>query len=288
MQRALEEQGLDREQVLIVDSSSPDNTAELARKAGFRVETVLQRDFLHGATRQMAANLLPQAQFLVYLTQDAIPANHDAIPSLIQAFDDPTIGAAYGRQLPREGANPVERHARLFNYSPKPEIRDLDSRAERGFKATFFSNSFAAYRRTAFDEVGGFPKAAIVSEDMAVVGRMLVAGWRVAYQADATVIHSHNLTMLEEIRRYFDIGVQHSVDRWLLETFGGASGEGLAFLRSELQYLRQTSPQLIPIAMVRNVGKWCSYKLGLHENRLPMALKKRLSAQPNYWRPRST
>ena len=59
---------------------------------------------------------------------------------------------------PGRGANPIEAHARLFNYPPVSAIRSLEDAAAMGFKAIFFSNSFGAYRRTALEQVGGFPK----------------------------------------------------------------------------------------------------------------------------------
>src|SRR5450755_2705939 len=116
LHRSFQRQGVSSSQVLVIDSSSSDNTAELVRHAGYRLETIPKERFGHGSTRQFAAECLPNADFLVYLTQDAIPCGADAFERLLQAFADPHVGAAYGRQLPREEAGPIERHARLFNY----------------------------------------------------------------------------------------------------------------------------------------------------------------------------
>src|SRR6185312_14040809 len=61
--------------VLIVDSSSVDGTADLASSAGFRIHTIPRNEFNHGGTRQLAADLLPDAELLIYLTQDAVLAD---------------------------------------------------------------------------------------------------------------------------------------------------------------------------------------------------------------------
>src|SRR5579862_708611 len=99
-------------EVLIVDSSSTDGTAELARKAGFNVCSIPCSDFNHGSTRQFAAELYPHGEILVYLTQDAILQGPPAVDTLVRVFDDPSVAAAYGRQLPRLEATPIEAHAR--------------------------------------------------------------------------------------------------------------------------------------------------------------------------------
>ena len=283
MQAALEKQGLAKNQILIVDSSSSDGTRELVQRAGFRLKTISRSEFQHGATRQMAVELLPSAKVLVYMTQDAILEGDRPLEKLLRAFDDPAVGAAYGRQLPREEAGSIERHSRYFNYPEFSNVRDLNSRKELGFKAAFFSNSFAAYRRTALQDVGGFPLDTIVSEDVSVAARMLLAGWKIAYRADAEAVHSHDLSLRREFSRFFDIGVHHGRSRWLIEQFGDAKGEGCAFLASQMRFLLKTDPAVIPLALLRNASKWCSYQLGLYEKRLPLALKKTISGQPNYW-----
>lgn len=281
--RGINRQGLAPQQILIIDSSSRDRTRELAEKAGYRVLRIEKEEFSHGGTRQFAGEILSWASILIYLTQDAILSGDTAFVDLCSVFADPTIGAAYGRQLPRDCANAIERHARLFNYPSQSSIRRLEDRRQIGIKAAFLSNSFAAYRRAALQAVGGFPANVIIAEDSVVAARLLIAGWKVAYVAEATVVHSHPLTLRDEFSRYFDTGVHHAREAWLIETFGKAGSEGRRFLRSEFAYLFAQSAPLIPLAMVRTVNKLVAYNLGLRESRLARPLKAYLSAQPEFW-----
>lgn len=55
--------------------------------------------------------------------------------------------------------------------------------------------------------MGGFPEDVIGSEDAYVAARMLLGGYAVRYATTAEVYHSHDYSVLEEFRRYFDIGV---------------------------------------------------------------------------------
>jgi len=279
---SLSTQGLDPRQIVIIDSSSSDGTRDLAEKSGYRVVCIPKEEFGHGRTRQAACAFLPNAKFLLFLTQDSILNSPHSVERLCDAMSDPEVGAAYGRQLPRDGANPIERHARLFNYPEQSSVRSLESRQTLGIKAAFLSNSFAVYRRAALEAVGGFPDDVIFGEDSYVAARMLMAGWKVVYQADATTTHSHAFTISEEFRRYFDIGVHHSREPWLLEVFGGAGGEGLRFVRSELKYL-QCDRKLIPSALIRTAAKLLGYRLGLHWRSLPTELNRALSSNPGFW-----
>lgn len=271
------------EQVLIVDSESTDGTPDLARAAGFQVRPVLRAEFNHGATRQLAADMLPSADILVYMTQDAVLVGPNALAALLAPFEDPRVGAAYGRQLPRPKATAIEAHARSFNYPPTSEIRSLEIREQRGIKTAFFSNSLAAYRRSALIGVGGFPRNVIFGEDTIVVAKLLMAGNKVAYVADSCAYHSHSYTLTQEFKRYFDIGVMHSREKWLLNEFGQPNGEGRRFVLSELRYLRHWNPWQIPSAIARTFTKLLGYRLGRVEARLTRGIKRRLSMQPGFW-----
>jgi rhamnosyltransferase len=272
------------QQVLIIDSSSTDGTAGLASAAGFQVHRIPRAKYNHGGTRHLAAELLSHADILVYLTQDAVFADTDALTALLAPFSDPNIAAVFGRQLPRPEAGPIEAHARLFNYPAQSNIRTLESREALGFKAIFFSNSFAAYRREALLTVGGFPTNVIFGEDTITAAHFLLAGWKIAYVAEAKVYHSHSYTWQQDFKRYFDIGVLHSREDWLLREFGQTTGEGWRFVRSELTTLWPRYWRLVPSALLRTILKLAGYKVGKIERRLSMKLKRNLSMHSGFWK----
>jgi rhamnosyltransferase len=280
---ALASQGMPHDAVLVVDSSSRDTTVQSFRKFGAEVLIIPQSDFNHGGTRRAAANHCRQSSFLIFITQDAIPCA-GAFDRLLQAFEDDSVGMAYGRQLPRQQAGAIERHARLVNYpAGPPHLRALSDKALYGVKTTFCSNSFAAYRSSALASVESFPEDAFFAEDQITAARMLMKEWKLAYVPEAQVIHSHGYSPLDEFRRYFDIGVFHARNRWILETFGMAEGEGLKFVRSELSYLIKQAPFSIPSAWLRTILKYAGYRLGQLESSMSPSVKARLSMAPHYW-----
>jgi rhamnosyltransferase len=277
------QQGLQLEQVLVIDSSSTDGTAQRFKEYGCRVHVIPQEDFDHGGTRRWAVQEA-DAPIVVFLTQDAIPDDDDALSRLVHAFADPAVGLAYGRQLPRPQASAIERHARLFNYPAQSATRRLEDRRVLGVKTVFCSDSFAAYRMQALDQVGSFPEHVFFAEDQIVAGRMALHGWAIAYVGDAAVVHSHAYSALDDFRRYFDVGVFHASSPWLLEAFGAAEGEGLRFVKSEVAYLLHHQPAAIPLAALRTLFKYGGYRLGRLHRRLPLRLKAHLSMAGYYWR----
>lgn len=268
--------------LLVVDSTSTDQTAYEAEAAGATVRVIDRATFDHGATRNQALQWLEQ-DIIVFMTQDALLETPDSVTKLIDAFDDPRVGAAYGRQLPHKEATPIAAHARLFNYPARSYVVSSDDIASKGIKTAFLSNSFAAYRRKALMEAGGFPHKTILSEDMIAGARLLQQGWKIAYQANACVYHSHNYSLLQEFRRYFDIGVLHHREQWLLKWLGRAEGEGARFVRSEIRYLMRHAPWYLPEAGIRTVLKYLGYRFGGCESHLPDAIKKRFSMHKRYW-----
>jgi rhamnosyltransferase len=272
-------------EILIVDSASTDNSAARLRAFGARIETIDPAQFNHGGTRRWASELV-DAQNLIFLTQDAVPASPESFSKLIEALhSEADIGLVYGRQLPHPEAGFFGSQARRFNYPQSSCTKRLSDRARLGIKTCFSSNSFAAYRRAALHAAGGFPNDVIGSEDTYVAARMLICGYGVRYAADAEVYHSHDYSAIEEFRRYFDIGVFHGREYWIHQAFGSANGEGRRYVQAELAALREAgATHLIPEALLRNALKLLGFHTGQFEHHLPRALKTRISMFATYWK----
>jgi len=281
---AIESQDKQPDEILVIDSSSSDGTVEKFSMAGKRVHVIPRNEFDHGGTRQMAVNLVSEAEIIIFITQDAVFLNSVAIRSLLDCFEDVRIGAAYGRHIPRPNASPIASHARLFNYPSRSRVKSKNDSPRLGLKAAFLSNSFAAYRRSCLTAVGGiFRPALIFGEDMYVGGKILLSGWDIMYCAEAMIYHSHDYGFLEEFRRHFDIGVFHARQAWLRKSLGHAEAEGRRFVVAEMRHLSKVEPWLIPSAVVRDTLKFVGYRLGLLEKIFPRRYKARLGMNKAYW-----
>lgn len=272
------------DKILFVDSSSPDGTADALRTEGFTVHVIPKNEFGHGRTRNLAARMCKGAEILIFLTQDAIPEDPRLVANLCAPFSDPAVGVAFGRQTPYPDASVASRFARLFNYPDTPRRTVAADIPVRGIKALFCSNSCAAYRASAFEKVGGFPEDLPLGEDLSICGRLLEAGFASVYEPSARVRHSHNYTLFEEFTRYFDIGALLAVDPWLAARRLKSGGEGLRFVRAEIDYTRThgTLRDLIEIPF-RTAAKLAGFKLGGKVRSLPLSLARKLSMHAYYW-----
>lgn len=269
---------------LVIDSGSKDNTVDLAIQHGFCIESINKKEFDHGATRQYGFEKLKNdIEIIIFMTQDAILATPDSLEKIIEPFNDPSVGAVCGRQLPRKNANAIEAHARLFNYPNKSRVCCKEDANRLGIKTVFLSNSFAAYRKESLLSVGGFPKRHIFAEDMYVAAKMGLKGYKIAYSSKAKVFHSHSYSYFEELGRYFDNGVFCAREPWIQKEYGSAQGEGLKFIKSELKYLAKNNPHLIPSSFIRNGLKYTGYQLGKYEKYIPISLKRKMSMNSGFW-----
>lgn len=266
--------------VIVADSRSQDETVALAQAQGWPVLPVTH--FNHGRTRNQLIGQCPKAAILVFMTQDAILAEPDSLRKLLEPFADHRVAAVTARQLARPGADFFETQARRFNYPEQSRITLKSDIAELGIKAAFVSNSCCAWRRSALEEIGYFPEA-LTGEDTLAGFRLLEAGWKLVYNAQALVIHSHNFTITAEARRYFDIGVTHAQHQDYLQRLGPPEKEGTRFLRHQLAGLWKTQPWATPKALLRIFAKYGAYRLGRQYQRLPCRIRPHLSSQPNYW-----
>ena len=190
-------------EIIVVDSSSADGTPSVVERyvdEGVQLHTIARQDFDHGGTRHFAFELT-KGSIVVFLTQDAVPANDALIDRLVSPLSDERVGMAYGRQLPRKGARRYEALTREFNYPPASHVRTSADIERMGIKAFFASDSCAAYRRDAYIACGGFERPCATNEDMFMAAKMLRQGYAVAYVAEAQVFHSHDLTFMQQFKR---------------------------------------------------------------------------------------
>lgn len=273
--------------LLIIDSSSTDETVALATSLGFDVRVIPKHEFSHATTRNKGIHILInefKLNYAILLTQDAGLTTIESIKRIIKPFDREKMGAVCGRQIPHDNANPVAAHSRFFNYKEYSYLNNKKSISKRGLKAAFMSNSFAAYNLKILSECNSFPKGLIFGEDMHLSAQMIVKGFNTYYESRAIVKHSHNYSLFEEFKRYFDIGVFHSTAPFLLENFKSPNNEGIKYLVSELNYcFKKGSVKWWLNSLIRSGLKLLSYALGRNYMKINVDLCRKMSMDKNYW-----
>lgn len=269
--------------IYIINTRSGDFPEEVRNVKGVTVTEIEPEEFDHGATRDMGFSL-SDAGFLVFMTQDAVPADRKLIEELMKpllASDE--VGISYARQLPAKDCDAIERYTRSFNYPGESRIKGREDMEELGIKTFFCSDVCAAYRREIYQKMGGFTRRTIFNEDMVMAAKMVKSGYRIAYAADARVVHSHNYSGIRQFKRNFDLAVSQADHP---EVFAGirSESEGIRLVCQTMKYLlRSRKGYLVPVLIYKSACKYLGYMLGKNYRRLPSFIVERCSASPSYW-----
>ncbi len=202
---ALRGQRVDRPvELLVADSGSTDDSRRLARSHGAEVIDVQPGTFSHGGTRNLLVEQAAGAH-VALLTQDAVPADERWLAHLLHGFEvAPDVGLVFGPYRPRPGASlMVRRELEGWFGSLAGEVRGLpDDSDPDAARRLFFTDANGCVSRRAWEEVP-FREVAY-AEDRRLASDMLAAGYAKVYRPDAAVIHSHDYSPLDELRRSFD------------------------------------------------------------------------------------
>ncbi len=240
-------------------------------------------DFDHGATRNMGARR-SNADLLLFMTQDAVPADIHLVSSFVQVFKKyQDLNIAYGRQLPNQDCNVVERFTRRFNYPEESRIKSIQDLETMGIKTFFFSDVCGAYRRRAFLQRGGFDAPIIFGEDLVHTAKCVLDGERVAYVAEAKVYHSHNYNCLQQFHRNFDGGVVQAAYPEIFKDIP-SEGEGVKLVKKTAAYLIHIGkPFLLVELFFQSAFKYAGFFLGKRYKRLPAFVVRWCSSNPGYF-----
>ncbi|HWQ83035.1 MAG TPA: glycosyltransferase [Anaerolineales bacterium] len=198
-------------EVLAVDSGSQDSSLELLSRYPVRVIQIPPESFNHGETRNLGArHASPESQYVVFLSHDALPANSSWLSCLIEPLiNDPEVAGAFSRHIPRPGANaPVVRQLVQLTQSGGSQRlvkRMPNSSAEyeaNKFYYVFFSNTSSVLRKSVWEKLP-FPKADF-AEDAIWADKILRAGYKIVFEPDSMIMHSHNYSLVEQFRQNVD------------------------------------------------------------------------------------
>ena len=287
--RALEEQTYPIRKIIIMNTEERYfynlfyGTGFLEQYRNVEIHHLSEKEFDHGRTRAKAVQY-SKSDIFVCMTQDAMPEDDRLIQNLVKALTgQEKTAAAYARQLPLPDCREIERYTRGFNYPDQSSVKSSADMEKLGIKTFFCSNVCAAYDREIYETIGGFVKKAVFNEDMVYAGHAVIAGYRIAYAAEAQVRHSHNYTCMQQFHRNFDLGVSQAEHP---EVFNAVSSEneGIRLVRSTIRHLEKKKKWLqIPYLIVSSGYKLIGYQLGKHYRSLPKGMVKWCSASKSYW-----
>ena len=255
----------------------------LMKYNNIEIHHVSEREFDHGATRDAGVQISGTPYFLC-MTQDAVPANEHLIEELLKVLKKEKVASVYGKQLARANSHILEDFTRKFNYPDQSRIKSKKDLDKLGIKTYFCSNVCAAYKRSVYDQLGGFLKKTIFNEDMIYAATVIKAGYEIGYVAEAEVIHSHYYSGKQQFHRNFDLGVSQADHPEIFKEVPSEK-EGSKLVSETIKFLfkEKRVDQLIPF--VYQCGcKYIGYRMGKAYKSLPMNVVQKCSMNYNYWK----
>lgn len=249
---------------LALDSGSTDGTRERLAALPIRVVDVAPEAFDFGLTRDLAFDQAHGA-VVVNLSQDAIPAHARWLENLLAPLDDPQVAATCGRSIPDpERADPqFPWEANGWFYFTR-EMKHFAQRYGRGL-----SNANSAIRREVWANLRFGAQS--IGEDFRFQIKLHEAGLRIAFPADAPVLHHHNYTLRTLFTRCRNegLGLREMGCRYSEMDFARdlLNPRKFAVWAREMFHGRLTTPAAVAFPIVRPAAVYLGSRFG--RRRLP-------------------
>ena len=164
-------------------------------------------------------------------------------------------------------------------YGTQKIVKDPAHRNGLGYRFYHFSDVNAAIRRDVW-EATRFPEDLKVFEDLGIAKRILDRGWKIVYEPEAAVVHSHHHSTVGLLKRYFDIGYTlKKLHIW--DTPGTKKSilrDAWKMLRRKIVGTNNRNSTQAQGGIRQHIAKSIGLFLGINQAWLPYALKRRLSA----------
>lgn len=186
------------DEVILVDSGSEDATVEIASRFGAKIVHIAPSEFSFGRSLNMGCDAAT-GDLIAIPSAHVYPVHNAWVSSLVAPFADDEVALTYGRQVGNR-ITKFSEHRVLAQWFPAES--DLDQRHP------FSNNANAAVRRSVWKD-HPYDESLTGLEDLDFAKRVLDAGWRVAYVADAVVVHVHNENLRQILNRYRREAIAH-------------------------------------------------------------------------------
>ncbi len=207
-------------------TESTDGSIDILKKIGATYTTVEKKDFSHSLTREQVA-MKSNSEILVFITMDIDIRADDWLEKLVDPIVKGETAAAFSRQLTKY--DNIEKYTREKNYPEESYIVDESSLETMGMRAFFFSDASSSIKTEVFKKLNGYDgKRLPTNEDQYIAYKMITNGYKIKYCADSVVYHSHNFTLKQMYKRYYDTGVFFKQENYLDKYGTNKTGGGLA------------------------------------------------------------
>ncbi|HXF86591.1 MAG TPA: glycosyltransferase family A protein [Anaerolineales bacterium] len=178
-------------EIILVDSGSTDGTVAIAESFGARVVRIASAEFTFGRSLNFGVRAATR-ELIVIASAHVYPVYPDWLETLLRPFQDEKVALTYGKQRGPESAKFSERQ--IF-HQWYPDVSNFDQ------PTAFCNNANAAIRKSLWEQ-HPYDETLTGLEDVAWGKWAKEQGYKIAYVAEAEVIHVHNETPRAVYNRY--------------------------------------------------------------------------------------
>lgn len=171
------------DEIIVVDSGSTDRTVELAEARGCRVVHIPKELFSFGRSLNYGC-AAATGDILMIVSAHVYPVYDDYVGNMLEAFENHNVSIAYGRQVGDERTKFSESRI-MLQWFPTESIWDQGHPFSNNANAAVTRETWALHK---YDE--SLPGL----EDLDFARRVIAAGDRICYLAEAPVVHVHEET----------------------------------------------------------------------------------------------
>ncbi len=207
-------------------TESKDNSEKILKENDIDYELIKKEEFSHSLTREKYA-LMSKSDVICFITQDVVIKDDEWLYELTKNIGKDNIAAAYSRQVTKY--NNIEKYTRESNYPDYSFVVSKDDINEKGLKTFFFSDAASAVDTKIYKELKAYDgKNLPINEDMYYAYKVIMNDYKIAYEADSIVYHSHNFTLKQIYNRYKLTGRFFKENSYLDQYGTTGSGASLA------------------------------------------------------------
>lgn len=185
-------------EIILVDSGSTDGTVSIASSRGVNVIEIPHSEFNYSTSLNLGVGKC-KGDLIVILSAHSIPIQSDWLARIASHFDETAVAGVYCRQIPHNGATPME----VFRVEEMFEMQSRTFDLCTPCRALTFSNAASCIRRSVWEK---HPFVVLpAAEDKEWADWVIENGYKIIYDAQATVYHSHNENYRQGVRRKINI-----------------------------------------------------------------------------------
>lgn len=189
--KGLEQQTHKPYEVILVDSGSTDDTVAIAEAAGCKIVHIAKNEFSFGRALNRGCSAA-SGEILLFASAHVYPVYDTYVEHLASAFDRDGVAIAYGRQVGDERTKFSESRV-MLKWFPTENIWDQGH--------PFSNNANAAVLQKLW-EASPYDETLTGLEDLDFAQKAIAKGHKIAYIADAPVVHVHEESWSVTRNRY--------------------------------------------------------------------------------------